>query len=105
MKSTGTISEKESFERNAYIYRVLSNPKRLEIINFLHKKREATVMEISKASGIRMTTVSQHLRILRMGRLLKLRREGQNSYYSLRTPRIAELRDILMAIWPELQKA
>ena len=68
------------YERNAEIYKVLANPKRLEILNIL-KKRELAVEKLIKTMKIRKANLSQHLAILRQHRLVKTRRSGQRILY------------------------
>ncbi|MBI2618230.1 winged helix-turn-helix transcriptional regulator [Candidatus Kaiserbacteria bacterium] len=88
----------ETYERNALIYRILANHKRLEILNIL-KKRELTVEELRKALKIRKANLSQHLAILRAHYLVKVRRDGRNMYYTVRDPRIIEPCKILHQFW------
>lgn len=91
---------KAVYERNAEIYRVLANPKRLEILNSI-KSREATVNEISELLGIRRVNASQHLTILRHLRVVTVRRDGRNAFYKIANPKIVEPCRILKEIWEE----
>lgn len=80
---------KATYERNAAVYKVLSNPKRLEILNIL-KNRELPAEQLVEVLKIRKANLSQHLAILRYHRLVKARREGQYVYYTIVDPRIVE---------------
>jgi len=82
MKNIKSPYKKEIYERNSVIYRILSNAKRLEILNTL-KGRELTVNTISNALGIRLSNVSQHLSLLRSHKLVRTKRQGQSIVYSL----------------------
>lgn len=73
---------REVYERNAQIYKMLANPKRLEILNAI-TDREATVTEISKMLGVRKANTSQHLMVLRYLGLVKVRRQGKNAFYRI----------------------
>lgn len=92
-------SEREIYEHNAQIYKMLSNPKRLELLNLLNKEKELTVTELTKRLEMRKANVSQHLSVLRSYKLVKARREAQSIYYSLSDPRIVEPCKIFRDIW------
>lgn len=78
---------KKTYQRNAQIYKVLSNPKRLEILNILAKK-EQSVEDLANELRIRKSNLSQHLAILRLNRLVRARRDGQKIYYKITDPAI-----------------
>lgn len=82
-------NNKEVFERNAGIYKLLANGKRLEILDLL-STREMTVTELVNAMNIRKANVSQHLALLRYLRFVKVKRIGKNAFYSLIDPKIAK---------------
>ena len=79
---------------NAVLYRVLANPKRLEILNTL-VDQEMSVENLTKILGIRKANVSQHLAVLRHHRLVHTRRNGLNVYYKTADPRIVKPCQIL----------
>ncbi len=70
----------KDYSEIAQIFKVLSNPKRLEILNTIRDK-EVTVNELSKILGIRKANSSQHLSVLRYLGLVTLRREGKHIFY------------------------
>lgn len=80
---------KETYERNALIYKILANPKRLEILNLL-KQKELPVEQILKVVKIPKANLSQHLALLRHNRLVRVRREGKRIFYRIVDPRIVE---------------
>ncbi len=80
---------KKTYQKNASIYKILANPKRLEILNIL-KNHELSVEELASEIKIRMSNLSQHLAVLRLVKLVKIRRDGQKIYYSIVDPRIVE---------------
>ena len=57
MKLPTTPFPKFVYERNAQIYKLLANPKRLEILNVI-KNKEVTVDQLSEIVGIKK---SKHL--------------------------------------------
>src|SRR3989338_4150394 len=80
---------KEAYYKNAEIYRVMANPKRLEILNLL-AIWEMSVDEIAEALRISKANVSQHLALLRQTRLVVVRRKGLNAFYKITDPRIVK---------------
>ena len=80
---------KEVYRKNAELYKVMANPKRLEILNYIVDK-EATVNELSKMLGTRKSNTSQHLAYLRYVGLVTTRRQGKNVFYKITNPRIVE---------------
>ena len=81
---------KETFERNAKIYKLMANAKRLEILNLLNANKEMTVTQLVNEMGIRKANVSQHLAILRYLKMVNVRRVGKNGFYTLTDSRIVE---------------
>ncbi len=82
-------SPKQNFEKCAMLFKVMSNSKRLEILNII-KDKEITVNEISKLLGTRKSNTSQHLANLRYMGIVTSRRNGKNIYYKLVDPKIIE---------------
>lgn len=89
---------KSTYERNAEIYKLLANPKRLEILNIL-KRQELAVEELVRALKLPKANVSQHLALLRHARLVTARRNGLNVYYKISDPKIVEPCRILRDFW------
>ena len=80
---------RSAYEKNAEIYKILANSKRLEILNLL-REQEMPVEELVKTLGISKANVSQHLALLRHAKLVTVRRNGLNGYYNIIDPRIVE---------------
>ncbi len=76
----------------AKIFNALSDPDRLEIIEFL-RKGEKCVCEIVPHLNLIQPVVSRHLKILKDCGLLKFRKEGTRRLYSIADPRIFEITD------------
>lgn len=92
-----TSVKKESYTKCAELFKVMSNPKRLEIMNII-KDKEVTVNEISNLLGTRKSNTSQHLAYLRYVGVVIARREGKNIFYKLADPRIVEPCKILSEV-------
>ncbi len=76
----------------AKIFNALSDPDRLEIIEFL-RKGEKCVCQIVPHLNLIQPVVSRHLKILKDCGLLKFRKEGTRRLYSIADPRIFEITD------------
>lgn len=79
----------QAYNKNAHIYKILANSKRLEILNLL-KVQEMSVEEMLKIIKIPKANLSQHLALLRHNGLVQTRREGLNIFYRIVDKRIVE---------------
>jgi ArsR family transcriptional regulator len=79
----------EAYHKNANIYKILANSKRLEVLNIL-KKGEVGVDELLKITKMSKANLSQHLALLRHNGLVQTRRGGLNIFYRIVDPRIVE---------------
>jgi len=86
---TKSLLPKEAYDKNAEIYKVLANSKRLEILNIL-KLGETAVESLLKITKLSKANLSQHLALLRHNGLVHTRREGLNMFYTIVDPRIVE---------------
>lgn len=66
----------------AGLFRVMGDPTRLRIISLLAAS-ELCVCDIAAALEMTQSAVSHQLRVLRMMKLVKFRKEGRAAYYSL----------------------
>ena len=82
----------------AKIFNALSDPTRLEILEFL-RKGEKCVCEIIPHVGLIQPVVSRHLRILKDCGLVRDRKDGNRRLYSITEPKIFDMID---AATPEL---
>jgi DNA-binding transcriptional ArsR family regulator len=76
------------------LLKALANPHRLMILCQL-SEGERSVGELAAFLGIRDSTVSQHLAILRRDDLVDSRRDGQTIYYSISSAPARELVEVL----------
>jgi DNA-binding transcriptional ArsR family regulator len=92
MKSVKKIKQplpRSAYNKNAETYKILANPKRLEILNLL-REQEMSVEQLVQTLGVAKANVSQHLALLRHAKLVTVRRIGLNGYYNIIDPRIVE---------------
>ena len=66
----------------AGIFQVMGDPSRLRIISLLNQG-ELCVCDIAAALGMSQSAVSHQLRVMRMAKLVKYRKDGRIAYYSL----------------------
>ncbi len=86
-----------SFRLHAELCKVLTDPKRLLLIDAL-RDAERCVGELAEQIGMSLPNASQHLSVLRHAGLVEARREGTTVHYRLVEPRIAEACDIVHQI-------
>lgn len=74
----------------ADFFKVFGDPTRLKIL-FLLDSGEANVNSISANLGISASVASQHLKLLRVARLVRWRKDGKNVIYSLNDDHISRI--------------
>lgn len=74
----------ESLERAANMLKAVAHPIRISIIGCLEDGKKRTVTEIHNLLGIEQSTTSHHLGILKDRGVLTSKREGKNTFYSLK---------------------
>ena len=89
--------DKLIFEMHAGICTIFSNPKRLEIIDFL-RDGEKSVNELSSLMDIPQANLSQHLSVMKQKGILEARRDGVNIYYSIANPKVIKAFDIMREV-------
>jgi DNA-binding transcriptional ArsR family regulator len=76
--------------RAAALFRAVGDVHRLQLIEYL-AAGERCVSELAEATGTKLSTLSQQLRVLRQERIVTQRREGKHMYYALADAHIREL--------------
>jgi len=94
---TKTETRRLIYTMHAQVCSVLSNAKRLEIIDLL-RSGEKTAGGLTREMGIPKPNVSQQLTILREKGVLLSRREGQHIYYRLSFPKMLKAYDLLRQV-------
>ncbi|MCL4537783.1 MAG: metalloregulator ArsR/SmtB family transcription factor [Nitrospirae bacterium] len=93
--------ERSIYELQAEVCKILSSPKRIEIISAL-KDGEKTVTELVEILGTPKANVSQHLAVMRLKGILRSRRDGVNIYYSIANPKVIEACNLMKEVLNEL---
>ncbi|MBZ0242773.1 MAG: metalloregulator ArsR/SmtB family transcription factor, partial [Bacteroidales bacterium] len=79
------------------VCKVLANPKRLEILNFL-RNTELTVTDLVKSMKIPKSNISQHLTIMRDTGILDSRRAGKNIFYKISNKKVIKAFDLMREV-------
>ena len=75
------------FQQLARVPKALSSPRRLELVDLL-AQAERTVENLAELTGMSVANTSQHLQVLRVALLVKVRREGPRAHYALADPAV-----------------
>lgn len=95
MLATSTI------EKNADLYKLLANTKRLRILNMLAEE-DCKLEELTNRLEAEKSNISQHLSLLKAKGLLIVRKDGRQAVYSLKHPKIVRACRILKDVQDEL---
>ena len=75
----------KSFLQLGQILSLAGNEVRLKILFLLKEEKELCPCDLSDILGMSIPAVSQHLRKLKDGNIIKARKDGQTIFYSLRS--------------------
>ena len=82
VRAKRNMPEQEQIISLATAFKAISEPSRLKIL-FALRQGEMCVYHITEAVGGTQSAVSHQLRILRQTKLVKVRKQGKEVYYSL----------------------
>jgi len=95
------VDKLKLFEMQAELCSLMANAKRLMILDFISSQGEAKVGDIAAELEVPISTVSQHLRLMRDKNVVLARKEGHTVYYRLKHPKLMEgchaVQSVLMA--------
>jgi DNA-binding transcriptional ArsR family regulator len=74
--------EKQHYDEASRVMKALSHPIRLQILIHL-MKQECNVSSLEKTVGFSQSGISQHLRILRLSRIIEPKRIGKEICYKI----------------------
>tara|TARA_R110000868_G_scaffold8710_5_gene44670 strand:- start:697 stop:1071 length:375 start_codon:yes stop_codon:yes gene_type:complete len=86
------------------IFNLSGNPARLKILFLLHKEGEMCPCDLSDVLDISVGGVSQHLRKLKDGRIVKDKKIGQTVFYSLIEENLKTVKPVLESLSLQNQK-
>ncbi|MCB5252892.1 MAG: metalloregulator ArsR/SmtB family transcription factor [Candidatus Cloacimonadaceae bacterium] len=92
-KILGQLPQPDTMERLAKFFKVFGDPSRLKLLYFLSRS-ELCVADLASLAKMGQSAVSHQLKILRLNRFVKTRKEGTVVYYSLEDMHIQSLFDV-----------
>jgi DNA-binding transcriptional ArsR family regulator len=81
------------YDRISVVLKAMSDPLRLKLLHCLKLGERCVSDLVDQAGGCSQANVSKHLAVLRTAGLVKVRREGLNSYYSIADPIVFQICD------------
>ena len=97
-----TKDMQQNAQAASQLLKTLANPNRLMVLcNIVNQ--ECTVGELEKLVGLGQSALSQQLSRLRHEGIVVCRREGQNSYYSLKDEHTRRILEVLHSIYCETE--
>ena len=94
----------EDLSLTTQIFNLSGNAARLKILFLLHKEGEMCPCDLSDILDISVGGISQHLRKLKDGNLIKDKKVGQTVFYSLVNENIEILKPVLETLSKQNQK-
>lgn len=83
----------DQLERSSNMLKAIAHPMRIAILSHLEEGKKLTVTEIHQLLDIEQSTTSHHLGILKDKGVLISKRDGKNTYYSLKHNSLALIVD------------
>ncbi|NMB88158.1 MAG: winged helix-turn-helix transcriptional regulator [Chloroflexi bacterium] len=96
----GPSIEPQTFETQAQMLKVLTHPARLAILYIL-RDGEHCVCHMEAHLGLRQSSISQQLAVLREAGLIQDRRDGWNVFYRVADPQIFAVLDAVQQVLGE----
>lgn len=95
----GKIASKENtISQLSYILGLAGNEVRLKILYSLYEENELCVCDLSDILGMNISAISQHLRKLKDGNIVDVRKEGQTYFYFVKNDFLPILESIFSII-------
>lgn len=91
------MSQRSIFETQAELFKCMSSPIRVEIINVLRDGSQR-VSEIAHNTGQTPATISRHIGVLRNSGLVVGKRHAQDVIYHIANPKIVEICDLMREV-------
>lgn len=85
------------YEQLARMGKVVVNPSRIELLDLLCQA-ERSVEALAEAAGMKLTTTSAHLQVMRDARLVETRRDGTRIFYRAASEEVCEFLSALNAV-------
>jgi DNA-binding transcriptional ArsR family regulator len=89
-RAAGAVADRATYDELADLFGALADPTRASIVHLL-LDHELCTADIALVLGLKAPTASQHLRVLRLRRLVRSRRDGRLVLYHLDDAHVAQL--------------
>lgn len=86
-----SASQRPLYEVKANLFKGLSHPVRVRVLEVLSASDEASVAELIEDTGLEASHLSQHLAVLRRHHLVVAERRASQVFYRLAYPQVADL--------------
>ena len=93
-----TREQQPLYEVKAGLFKGLSHPFRIRILELLSAADEVSVAALQAETGLEASHLSQHLAVLRRHRLVESERRASHVYYRLADDKVAELLAVARAL-------
>jgi ArsR family transcriptional regulator len=93
----------EELKKRANLFRALSHPARIQILQYLARTRTCLTGDISDMFPLKRTTVNQHIKELADSGLIYGHKEGAKTVYCLDCSRVEEMKNILEGFLNEIK--
>lgn len=87
----------EFLEQATEKLKAIAHPIRFVIVEMLSRENELSVTDIHEKLDIEQAVASHHLRILKNQNVVKVSRDGKNSFYSLTSTSFSQIIDNMIA--------
>lgn len=87
----------------ADLFKALSDPTRLKIVNMLTESQYLCVGVIAVKTGMSQPAISQHLKVLKSSGILDAKKMGPEVHYSLNHKKVAEFQKTINTLFAQKQ--
>ncbi len=87
------LCEKDTYIELATLFKLFGDATRVQLLHAL-EQHEMCVCDLAALLGVTKSAISHQLKSLRIARLVKFRREGQNVYYALADDHVKKILDM-----------
>lgn len=87
-----------AFSQMSAVLSLAGNEVRLKILYLLEEEKELCPCDLSDILGMSIPAISQHLRKMKDGGIIRARKEGQTIFYSLKSEHLKMLRSLFKYI-------
>ncbi len=89
----GKMLKKDTYISLATLFKLFGDATRVQLLHAL-EQHEMCVCDLAALLGVTKSAISHQLKSLRIARLVKYRRDGQNVYYSLADDHVQRILDL-----------